>query len=294
MKEMMEAGVHFGHQTRLWNPRMKPYIYGARNGIHIIDLQKTVKMCEEACAFVSRLVSEGGDLLFVGTKKQAQPIVEEGARRCSMPFVTQRWLGGTLTNFKTIKGSIDRLSGLEKKMQEGGLTGLTKKERSQVDKEIAKLKRSLGGIQAMAELPAALFLMDPNREHIARHEALRLGVPIVALADTNCDPTGIDYLIPGNDDALKSIRYFTAKIADSCVEGVSLREAVMRQRLEGATAGTPIPTTREATVEGPGRAFVSRPEEYEKTVEGGYTAEQAESEAPGVPEDPTEKSTESK
>lgn len=269
VKEMLEAGVHFGHQTHRWNPRMKPFIYGARNGIHIIDLQKTLKLCRDACGFVNKIVAQGGDILFVGTKRQAEAIVEEEARRARMFSVTHRWLGGTLTNFRTIRASIDRLKDLEKKRDEGGLEGLTKKEKLMVEREIEKLTRSLGGIKEMLQLPSALFVMDPHKEQIALKEAARLHIPVVAVADTNCNPEGIDYLIPGNDDAIKSIRYFASKIADACLNGLAERGALNREQGEESA---PLP--REAAG-AKGKAFVFKPEAYEDKVEGEYKASDA-------------------
>ncbi len=268
VREMLEAGVHFGHQTHRWDPRMKPFIFGAKNGIHIIDLQKTAPMCREACEFITRVVAEGGSVLFVGTKRQAQPIVEEEARRCQMFYVTHRWLGGTLTNFRTIRASIDRLKDLEKKRDEGGLEGLTKKEKLGVEREIIKLTQALGGIKEMNGHPAAVFIIDPHMEEIARKEAVRLGIPIVAVADTNCNPEGIDHLIPGNDDAIKSIRLFTAKVADACLDGVAQRDKLRERPAAGRGEAESGP--REAAG-GKGRAFVFKPEAYEETAPGEYT-----------------------
>lgn len=277
VKEMLEAGAHFGHQTRHWNPAMKPFIFTAKNGIHIIDLAKTASLCQEACQFVTGLASEGGELLFVGTKKQAQAIVEDEAKRCGMFYVNRRWLGGTLTNYRTIKASIDRLKELEKKRNEGGLEGLTKKEKLGVEREIEKLTCALGGIKEMVRLPAAVFLVDPHKEHIAQSEANRLGIPVVALADTNCDPTGIDRLIPGNDDALKSIRLFCQKIADACLEGVELRESVKREKVAAGEADV-VPLVKEMVVGAKGKAYVSKAESYEKEIGGEYSSQQAASE----------------
>jgi len=219
MRQLLEAGVHFGHQTKRWNPKMKPYIFGARNGIYIVDLQKTVRLAREAFKFVSDICSKGGSVLFVGTKKQAQDAVIEEATRSAQFHVTNRWLGGTLTNFKTIKSGIDRLKALEKMAGDGTFEKLPKKEVAILQNEMDKLKKNLGGIQEMARLPGCLFVIDPKKEHIAIHEATRLGIPIVGLVDTNCDPEGIDFVIPGNDDAIRSIRLFCAKIADAAIEG---------------------------------------------------------------------------
>ena len=225
MRQLLEAGVHFGHQTKRWNPKMKPYIFGARNGIYIVDLQKTVRLAREAFKFVSDVCSRGGSVLFVGTKKQAQDAVVEEATRSGQFYVVNRWLGGTLTNFKTIKSGIDRLKTLEKMAADGTFEKLPKKEVALLENEMEKLKKNLGGIQDMTRLPGCLFVIDPKKEHIAIHEATRLGIPIVALVDTNCDPEGIDYVIPGNDDAIRSIRLFCGKIADAAIEGKARYQA---------------------------------------------------------------------
>ncbi|HEY6100123.1 MAG TPA: 30S ribosomal protein S2, partial [Anaeromyxobacter sp.] len=219
MKQLLEAGVHFGHQTKRWNPKMKPFIFGARNGIYIIDLQKTVGLARQALRFVSDAVAKGGSVLFVGTKKQAQDAIREEAARSTMFFVTNRWLGGTLTNFKTVKQGIDRLKLIEKMAADGTYERLPKKEVASLEREREKLEKNLGGIKEMSRLPAAIFVIDTKKEHIAVHEANRLGIPVVAVVDTNCDPEGIDYVIPGNDDAIRSIRLFTGKIAEACLEG---------------------------------------------------------------------------
>ncbi|MCL5677598.1 MAG: 30S ribosomal protein S2 [Firmicutes bacterium] len=219
MKQLLEAGVHFGHQTRRWNPKMKEYIFTERNGIYIIDLQKTVKMVEQAYNFVRQLSFDGGRVLFVGTKKQAQDAVREEAERCSMYFVNQRWLGGMLTNFETIRKRIDRLSRLEQMEQDGSLDRLPKKEVAKLMGEKEKLEKFLGGIKGMKELPSALFVIDPRKEHIAVQEARRLKIPIVAIVDTNCDPDEIDVIIPGNDDAIRAVKLLTGKMADAVLEG---------------------------------------------------------------------------
>jgi small subunit ribosomal protein S2 len=219
MKQLLEAGVHFGHQTKRWNPKMKPYIFGARNGIYIIDLQKTVGLARSALRFVSDAVAKGGSVLFIGTKKQAQDAVREEATRSGMFFVTNRWLGGTLTNFKTVKQGIDRLKTIEKMAADGTYAVLPKKEVAQLEREREKLEKNLGGVKELSRLPSALFVIDTKKEHIAVHEANRLGIPVVAVVDTNCDPEGIDFVIPGNDDAIRSIRLFTGKIAEACIEG---------------------------------------------------------------------------
>jgi small subunit ribosomal protein S2 len=219
LRDLLEAGVHFGHQTRRWNPKMKPFIYGNKNGIHIIDLQKTARGLIDASRFVSTTVSHGGAVLFVGTKRAARDIVAEEAGRSNQFYVNNRWLGGTLTNWQTVKKSIDRLLQLEKARDEGRFELLTKKEALELNREIERMEKSLGGIKNMKGLPSALYVIDPKKEHIAVKEANILGIPVVALCDTNCDPTGIDHVIPGNDDALKAIRLFTAAVADSAVEG---------------------------------------------------------------------------
>jgi len=220
MKELLEAGVHFGHQTKRWNPKMQKYIFGERNGIYIIDLQKTLKKFREAYAFVRDLAAKGGLVLFIGTKKQAQDTVFDEASRCGMFYVNQRWLGGTLTNFETIRKSIGRLKKLEEMKEAGEWERLPKKEALELDRERQKLEKALIGIKAMEQLPSAVFIIDPRKERIAVAEAQRLGIPIVAIVDTNCDPSGIDYPIPGNDDAIRAIRLFTAKVADAILEGL--------------------------------------------------------------------------
>jgi len=219
MKQLLEAGVHFGHQTRRWNPKMASYIFTDRNGIYIIDLQKTVRKVEEAYNFVKQLSAEGENILFVGTKKQAQEAVREEAERCEMFFVNQRWLGGMLTNFQTIRKRIDRLHELEKMEANGTLEVLPKKEVAELMHEKEKLQKFLGGIKDMRRLPAALFIIDPRKERIAVAEARKLGIPIVAIVDTNCDPDEIDYVIPGNDDAIRAVRLLTGKMAEAVLEG---------------------------------------------------------------------------
>ncbi|MBE3553063.1 MAG: 30S ribosomal protein S2 [Kyrpidia tusciae] len=219
MKQLLEAGVHFGHQTRRWNPKMQRYIFTERNGIYIIDLQKTVKKVEEAYQFVRSLAEEGKTLLFVGTKKQAQDSVREEAERCGMFYVNQRWLGGTLTNFQTIRRRIDRLHELERMEEDGTFEVLPKKEVNLLRKEKERLEKFLGGIKGMKDLPGALFVIDPRKERIAVAEARKLGIPIVAIVDTNCDPDEIDYVIPGNDDAIRAVKLLTAKMADAVLEG---------------------------------------------------------------------------
>jgi small subunit ribosomal protein S2 len=222
MRQLLEAGVHFGHNTGRWNPKMRQYIFGARNGIHIIDLQFTVKMFRAAFQAVIDVCSRGDQVLFVGTKKQAQDVMREEAVRSGQLHVTQRWLGGTLTNFKTVKGSLERLAGLEKLEEDGILVQLVKKEQVQIRREREKLMRSLGGIKGMNKLPGAMFVIDPNKEHIAVAEARKLEIPIVAVTDTNCNPDLIDYAIPGNDDAIRAVRLFASRIADAAIIGSKL------------------------------------------------------------------------
>ncbi len=221
MKELLEAGVHFGHQVRRWNPKMKEYIFGERNGIYIIDLQKTQRMFREAIAFVTNLIAEdkGKTVLFVGTKRQAQDAIREEAEKCGQYFVNQRWLGGLLTNFQTVQKSIKRLKDLESMQTDGRYEKMTKKERIKLDRERESLNKNLSGIKSMNRLPDAVFIIDVKKEEIAVAEANRLGIPIVAVVDTNCSPEGIDYVIPGNDDALRAVRLFASRIADAIVEG---------------------------------------------------------------------------
>ena len=219
MKELLEAGVHFGHQTRRWNPKMKEYIFGERNGIHIIDLQKTLKMFREAGKFVSELATQGKTVLFVGTKRQAQEAIAEEARRCEMFYVNHRWLGGTLTNWATLQKSIKRLKTLKAMVEDGRMAELSKKEAARLDRELKHLKQNIEGVENMAMVPDAMFVVDSHAEDIAVREARRMGVPVVSIVDTNCDPDLVDFIIPGNDDALRAIRLFTSKIADAVLEG---------------------------------------------------------------------------
>lgn len=219
MKQLLEAGVHFGHQTNKWNPKMKPYIFGARNNIYIIDLQQTVGLFQNAYNFVIDTVSEGGEIMFIGTKKQSQDSIHDEATRCGMPYVNQRWLGGMLTNFVTIKKRIDRLNYLDQIFEDDSVRAFPKKEIMGLQKEREKLVKVLGGIQKMKSLPAALFIVDPKRETIAVNEAKKLRIPIIAIVDTNCDPENIDYIIPGNDDAIRAIKLFSSKFADAVTEG---------------------------------------------------------------------------
>jgi len=219
LKSLLEAGAHFGHQTHKWNPKMKKYVYGERNGIYIIDLSKTIPLAKKAYDFMKRTAAEGKPVLFVGTKRQAQEVVKNSAEKCGAYFVTQRWLGGMLTNYKTITLSVDKLRKVEKMKETGDFELLTKKERIKVDKDIVKLEKNLGGIKDMRKVPGAIFVIDPTAERIAIKEANTLGIPVIAITDTNCDPSGIDYVVPGNDDAIKSVTLFTEYFAQSVAEG---------------------------------------------------------------------------
>ena len=230
LKELLEAGAHFGHQTRRWNPKMKEYIFGARNGIYIIDLQKTVKLFREALVFTERLAAEGGNVLFVGTKRQAQETIAEEAGRCGMSFVNQRWLGGTMTNFATIKKSLARLKDLEEMAAGERDTRTTKKELAELQKERERLEKTLSGLKGMDGLPQALFVVDPFNEKIAVAEARKLGIPVIGVVDTNCDPEPIQYPIPGNDDAIRAIKLFAGRVADAITEGRGVWDAARRER----------------------------------------------------------------
>jgi small subunit ribosomal protein S2 len=230
IRDLLEAGVHFGHKTSRWNPKMRPYIYGSRNGIHIIDLQKTVRLFRYAYNVVRDNVAQGQSVLFVGTKRQAQEIVSEEATRCGQFFIQNRWLGGTLTNFRTIKQSVERLNKLEEMFEDGSVQSLPKKEALQLEKQCEKLKRNLGGIQKMKNLPGLIFVIDPVRDRIAVSEARKLGVPVIAVVDTNSDPTVIDLPIPGNDDALRSIRLISQIVAEACIEGKALQKKELQEQ----------------------------------------------------------------
>jgi len=254
MKELLEAGVHFGHQTKRWNPKMKPYIFGARNGIYIIDLQKTVRLFKNAYNFVVEATKAGETVLFVGTKKQAQDSVSEEAQRCGMFYVNQRWLGGMLTNFTTVKQSIDRLKRLDSMVADGSIEAYTKKEALKLEKERQKLEKTLGGIKGMTRPPGVLFVIDPKNEEIAVCEAKKLGTQVVAIVDTNCDPDNINYVIPGNDDAIRAIRLLTSKVADAVIEGVQARDRQLQTDSEGAepvsaTAGTVAEAVEEVATD---------------------------------------------
>ena len=234
MKSLLEAGVHFGHQTRRWNPHMKRYIFTHRNGIHIIDLQKTLVMLQEACRAITQIVADGGDVLFVGTKKQAQDAIQGEARRCSMFYVNQRWLGGTLTNFRTIRSRVNYMAELEARKEMGSLQALTKKEALKLEEELTRLQKYFGGIRDMKDLPAALFVIDIEKEDICVAEVRRMGIPMVAVVDSNCDPELVSLPIPGNDDAIRSIRLMAGRIADAVIEGLKQREIFLESLEEPA------------------------------------------------------------
>jgi len=263
MKQLLEAGVHFGHQTRRWNPKMKPYIFGARNGIYIIDLQKTVRLFKRAYSFVQETVASGGSILFVGTKKQAQDAIYEEAARAGQFYVNQRWLGGMLTNFSTIKQSIDRMNNIGSTLEKPDETNYTKKELGNLKRQFDKLNKDLAGIRDMRKLPAALFIVDPKKENIAVKEANKLQIPIVGIVDTNCDPDEIGYIIPGNDDAIRAIRLFAARVADACIEGKSMYEASLKEDVGEA----PI-------------AIETKPEEYSEMAKEEAAAAPTEAEIP--------------
>jgi small subunit ribosomal protein S2 len=241
VRDLFEAGTHFGHQTKRWNPKMKQYIYGARSGIHIIDLDQTSRLFKRAFDFLSDTVARGGHVLFVGTKRQAADIVREEASRAGQYFVTNRWLGGTLTNFRTIKGGLERLRSLERMKEDGTYEQLPKKETVKLEKERNRLEKYIGGLKGMGSLPSAVFIIDPAQEAIAVAEARRLHIPIVAITDTNCDPDRVDYVIPGNDDAIRSVRLVTGAVADACVYGSARRRehSHNREREAAAPAGPP-------------------------------------------------------
>ncbi len=224
VRDMLQAGLHFGHQTRRWNPKMKPYIYGPRNGIYIVNLDLTKRLFDKACDFITNEVKDGGSVLFVGTKRQAQSIINEEAKRCGMYYVDHRWLGGMLTNFQTIKNSIDRLKSIESMQADGSINRFPKKEILLMEKERIKLERNVGGIKDMRSLPTVIFLVDPRKESIAINEATKLNIPVVALTDTNCDPDNVDFIIPGNDDAIRSIRLISTHVAESVLAGQAIKD----------------------------------------------------------------------
>jgi small subunit ribosomal protein S2 len=272
MKELLEAGVHFGHQTRRWNPKMAPYIFGARNGIHIIDLQKTVQFFKTAYNYVVERVADGGLVLFVGTKKQAQDAIAEEAKRCGMFFVNHRWLGGMLTNFSTISRSIARLKEFEAMKEDGSLRRFPKKEVLMMEKKAAKLERSLGGIKNMGRLPDIVYVVDPRKEDIAVMEARKVHVPLVSIVDSNCDPTEVDYPIPGNDDAIRAIRLLTARVADAVLEGKKLAEERLQGQLDKEAAAA---LTAEAAPAPAPEVVFPEPSEVPATPPAEVSAEEA-------------------
>ncbi len=299
MRQMLEAGVHFGHQTRYWNPKMAPYIFGARGKIHIINLEKTLPLMVEALNFTSSLAARRGSIIFVGTKRAAGKSIREEAERCGMPFVSHRWLGGMLTNFRTIKQSIKRLKSLEAAAEDGSLSHLQKKEILQLQREQEKLERSLGGIKNMKGLPDAMFVVDVSHEDIAIKEAHKLGIPVVAVVDTNCSPEGIDYVIPGNDDAIRSVRLYTQLIADSILEGRASMPApadANDEFIELDKDGNPIKTARGKKADtkkvskkaAPKKVAVNKPEaiEPEPVIPESKPAEASEVVATTAPEKP--------
>jgi len=271
MKALLEAGVHFGHQTSRWNPKMKPYIFGARNDIHVIDLQKTSKLFDRAFKFILDTVARGEKVLFVGTKKQAQNIIVEEANRCEMFYVQNRWLGGTLTNFRTIRQSVERLKALRKMATDRSYEKLTKKEILRIERECQKLEKNLPGLGEMTRLPAILYVVDPKKERIAVLEARKLNIPVVAITDTNCDPEMVDFIIPANDDAIRAIKLFTAKVADACIEGTQVHQERLVTKAEPRVAEKEVaPQPSDGRTGGPQVEVVSkkRLEESAKLAEG--------------------------
>jgi len=293
MRQMLEAGVHFGHQTRFWNPKMAPYIFGERNKIHIINLEKSLPLAREAYAFVKATVADGGTVLFVGTKRAAREAVRTHASRCGMPFVSQRWLGGMLTNYKTIRQSVKRLVTLEKMSEEGGFEGLTKKEVLGLRREQEKLERSLGGIKEMKSLPDVMFVVDVDHEDIAVREAQKLGIPVVAIVDTNCSPEGVDYVIPGNDDAMRAIELYAALIADAVDDGkaslpqvalgedefVELDEEGNVRKTRGRKKAAKKPAAKKSAKKKPAKAAAEPAEKAEATKEAAAAEEPAAADA---------------
>ena len=279
MKELLEAGVHFGHQTRRWNPKMKEYIFGERNGIHIIDLQKTLKMFREAARYVAEKTAQGKIVLFLGTKRQAQEAIKEEAERCGMFYVNHRWLGGTLTNWITLQKSIKRLKLIKSMVEDGRMAQFSKKEGARLDRELKHLLQNFAGVENMATPPDVIFVIDPNSELIAVREARRMGIPVVAIVDTNCDPTVVDWVVPGNDDALRAIRLFTSKISDAVLTG--------RQSLEQAQIAEQKLAAGESGEEGVDYVDTSAYEVYEKQegdfVEGEPVADALAAEPPAEP-----------
>ncbi|MFT5700608.1 MAG: small subunit ribosomal protein S2 [Desulforhopalus sp.] len=262
VKDMLQAGVHFGHQTRRWNPKMKQYIYGPRNGIYIINLDVTKKLYDKACSFITDQVTKGGTVLFVGTKRQAQGIINEEARRCNQFYVDHRWLGGMLTNFQTIKNSVDRLKSIESMQADGSINRFPKKEILLMEKERIKLERNVGGIKNMKGLPSVIFMVDPRKENIAVLEAVKLGIPIVAVTDTNCDPDKIDFVIPGNDDAIRAIRLLSHHVAEAVLAGQASRDG--EDASEEAVAAAMGDVAQEMAAEAPVKAAPEVPAEAKK------------------------------
>jgi small subunit ribosomal protein S2 len=280
MKDLLESGVHFGHQTKRWNPKMKTYIFGERNGIYIIDLQKTVGYFRRACEFVSEVIAQEKSILFVGTKKQGQDAIEREAQRCQMFYVTRRWLGGTLTNFQTIRKSVNHLKKLDEMKADGVYAALPKKEVLKLEKERLKSERLLGGIKDMGELPGAMFVIDPRKEKIAVSEARKMDIPVVAVVDTNCDPDLIDYIIPGNDDAIRSIGLIAAKISDAVLEG---KKKLQLLQEEAAAKEAKEAKAIAAEKKGPAKASKKKPQEEakdKKEVKGKETKGRGKKEAP--------------
>jgi small subunit ribosomal protein S2 len=275
MKELLEAGVHFGHQTRRWNPKMKRFIYAGRNGIYIIDLHQTLRRLDDAYQFMRQTAADGGSVLFVGTKKQAQEAVRENAERCAMYYVTERWLGGMLTNYRTIGQRIERLGELRRMEEDGSLGRLPKKEQARLMDLKAKLERVLSGIEKMPGLPEAIFIVDLRQEHIAVLEARRLGIPVVAIVDTNCDPDDVDYIIPGNDDAIRAIRLITGKMADAVLEGQAELES-RQAELEAAEAAEAVAAEAARAAAEPALFGEGAEEEMPAAEERGFEAEERE------------------
>jgi small subunit ribosomal protein S2 len=281
MKDLLEAGVHFGHQTKRWNPKMKPFIFGQRNGIYIIDLQQTVQRAQQALDFISRVTSEGGAVLFVGTKRQAQEAIVEESGRCGMPSVSMRWLGGTLTNFATIKKRIERLRYLESlETDTHRREMLTKKELGKLEKERVKLDKVLAGIKSMSGLPQAIFVIDPKKEHIAVTEARKLSIPVIAVVDTNCDPDEIDFVIPGNDDAIRAIRLFSSRVADAIVDGQHMHERRAAEQAAAREADGDKESSGTGSAGGPAGRPRSRPRPRGGGADAAASAEGAATDTP--------------
>jgi small subunit ribosomal protein S2 len=296
MRQMLEAGVHFGHQTRYWNPKMAPYIFGERNKIHIINLEKSLPMARDAYAFIKTIVSDGGKVLFVGTKRAARDAVRQHAERCEMPFVSYRWLGGMLTNYKTIRQSVKRLTTLEQMAEDGGFDRLTKKEVLGLNREREKLERSLGGIKQMSSLPDVLFVVDVEHEDIAIREARKLHIPVVAVVDSNCSPDGVDYVIPGNDDAMRAITLYATLIADAVLDGkaslpqvalgedefVELDEEGKPKKATGRRKKAPQKPAARVTRKAPARKLETKPDEAAAAAQEDKTEKVSAKKAPGA------------